>query len=634
MFRKSDIRKWIDDSFVLNEDVRNDRFVNGFKKQISNAIQDKFNSGDKHLMGIADEIGFRHNYDNGERTDLKRNVFKGLNVGASVTNDVKNVAEILRGITNSKGAVNFRMLRTMCDNGQTNGYSYNQILRIKDFIDANGIGYIYDRSSKPSKYKFGLSKGADGINTDEFDMNNITDAQVKDWNGNREEKGYTEEEALFYMKKNIIEGYLDKTYGVEFQVPNFPLGNQKVKDALLINFTSAGRCPAWNECLVKHACYAKTNEIQHPNARQSNERKHLMWEAAHNDPQLMHLLHNMLKAYIVDYTKVSKLLGGMLKTVDKTEGADFLAAVGSKNKIDNLININFSDMPQSVLDTIKTCVRVKDIRLNENGDFIGQWLLDAIDEIAGDFRMIGVNTTAYSCRNLNFEGIKNIVINASRSQMKGGAIARYFYALPESMYNSFEDTYVDMNIDKSPNSIGRTPKPLFFIDQSGNKVPNGNYYYKCPCGREDFRIQEGKKKGLSINCYQCHLCYEQADEALMGKMGGNGKFFVFVKAHGTKAGELDKNRENEIIMKVGVPASYEVGGYAQTMVSEEIGGNQLQMMMNDAFNTITDNCIMSMQTHLSEMVSTLQEECKKRKIIITEEQLQRIINENIKKKGL
>ena len=74
---------------------------------------------------------------------------------------------------------------------------------------------------------------------------------------------------------------------------------------------------------------------------------------------------------------------------------------------------------------MKQFKRIDYIRLNENGDFVGQWLVDAWDNEAGKYQPYGVNVSAYTCRHLNYEGIKNIIINTSFKDGKGNIIITY-----------------------------------------------------------------------------------------------------------------------------------------------------------------------------------------------------------------
>lgn len=601
------VDKWSDVAFILEEDVSNDPFVKAAKKRLSASLGDKLRT-DTELQNKADELGINKDFTSKGYIEARKDAFKNLNISQSVTDKVKKVVSILKAITNSTGGQNWNTLRRMVDDNQTGGMSYNEILRMKDFIDSNDLRYMYDPSiklAKKSTLKFGNKMDKEGnLDDTNFDMNNITDSHLKRWlSGGERKSNFTEDEAYIEVKRGILNKYLMSSYGIQLDIPNLSLGNRKVKDALLINFTSAFRCPAWNECLLKHSCYARNSEVvYYHNEKVGNDKKHLMWEAGHNDPQLMKLIIDMLKAYVVDYGSVKQEIADIIKS-NKTDSefASFLEKIGGRFNINAFAQLDYRDMPGSILEILKSHTRVRDIRLNENGDFIAQWLLDEFDKVAGDFRLIGVNTAAYSCRNLNFEGIKNIIINASRITMKGSAIARYFYALPTAMYDAFEDTYNGTNINNGPNVISRKPMPLYSVDASGNKVPNGNYYYKCPCGRSDFSVNGKPLK--EVNCYQCHLCYEAPDAEMLNKLNSTrGKYIVFVKAHGIKANLLNNKREQYVAKTLGVSKNYDFGkadyGHVDNTIHENIE-HQDGLDQNEAYGLITNNAIHSINEHLN-----------------------------------
>ncbi len=622
---ESNVNNWIDESIQLYEDEEggndiksvNDKYIKNAKNKINQRITDKFSSGDEHLAQKANEIGINFDYDAEKLMNQKKQLFKRLNVNSRITSTIKKVIGILRKVTAKDGGIQHKKLIQMCNAkpSQTYGMSYEQILRYKDFIDSQDLRYLYDNSVlgvDDKVKKFGVTVNDKGKTSyKNLNFNNITPEHLKQWMGGGEGKNkrslkFTEDMAIVQMKSNIVDRYLMSEYGISFNVPNFSLGNEKVKGALMINFTSAFRCPAWNECIVKHACYARAGEgTYYDNQKTSNDKKHLMWEACQGDPELTEYVYEMLKAYVVNWGDVAKEIGA------------------NDEEIEELISKNFSEIEdQNTLYAIKNHVRVHDVRLNENGDFIGQWLLDEFDRIAGDFKVIGVNTAAYSCRNLNFTGIKNIVINASRMIMEGDAIARYFYAIPEKMYDAFEDTYESKDIVNDYNAVHRVPKPL--VNAKGQ--PNGSFYYKCPCSREDFTIDgvasaSGKGKKVHVNCYQCHLCYEAPDEEMKNILKqGNGKFFVFVKAHGSKANELTGKREAEIINKVGVPQSYQVGLRASGKdyvydknlnMKESVNQNKPLITenaaANEAYNIIASNAIYSMNEKVKGLMAESKE---------------------------
>ena len=572
-----------------------DDFTTKFRDSITNRINDKLNT-DTSLRKSADELGINPNYNPQDKMNMVNQMFDASGtISPQINDEVKKVVAILKNCTNERGSIDFARIRNNANRG-VYGMNYAKILRVKDFIDANDLRYLYDPSVEPKDIaKFGIEQGSRDAST--FDINDINDKQFNTWYNSRKDS-IPQALAPLQMKYQMLDKYMQSAYGIKFEAPKFPLGNTKVVDALMINFTSAYKCPAWNECLVKHACYARAGETRHYDlSKPSNDKKNLMWLACENDPELMKMVYNLLKAYIVDWKKV----GLELKKTPKL--LSFLKGNGKLNKLSEMY---LKDIPTPVIEIIKQFKRVSYIRLNENGDFINQSLLEQFDKLAEDFKIIDVRTAAYSCRNLNFKGIKNIIINASRMNIEGPTIERYFYAIPVKMYEAFEDTYTSRSMSNSFDSIGKNPLPLYSIDEHGNKVPNGSFYYKCPCSREDFTLTNGNKikENASVNCYQCHLCYEENGEEIKQRLKNGGKFYVFVKAHGSFANLLDKKREMEIIRKVGVPENYELGlrddGKAYNNQEPTVESRSLiteSSMADEAYNEITNNAIYSMTQH-------------------------------------
>ena len=607
------INESINSSIYLIEGEKrvDDKFISGFRDDITNRINNKL-ANDQNLRQSADELGINPNYSDKEKMQVANSLFNmNGNISPIINDEVKTVVDILRDHTNENGSIDLIKIRNNANKGlytlNDKPLSYAKIMRIKDFIDANSLRYLYDPSTDPKVLaKFGIEQGSRDAST--FDINNINDAQFNDWYGEKRKDKIPMALAPLQMKYSVLEKYLQSAYGIKFEAPTFPLGNDKVVDALMINFTSAYRCPAWNECLVKHACYARAGETRHYDlSKVSNDKKNLMWLACDGDPEMIRLMYNLLKAYVVDWTKVGELL---------TKNPMASKLINGRSKVGVLSKMMFNEIPTQILDLIKQCKRVSYIRLNENGDFINQKLLETFDTLAEDFKLIDVKTAAYSCRNLNFKGIKNILINASRINMEGPTIQRYFYAVPVKMYDAFPDTYTAMQMSNSFDSIGKTPLPLFSVDANGNKRPNGSFYYKCPCNRKDFSLvnKNGEvTENSKVNCYQCHLCYEENDDSIKEQLKNGGKFFVFVKAHGSFANVLDQEREEEIIRTVGVPENYKVGmrdtgvGYSNDLdvdddVVESKGTTkniitENTSLQNEAYNEITKNAIYSMTEH-------------------------------------
>lgn len=364
--------------------------------------------------------------------------------------------------------------------------------------------------------------------------------------------------------RNLLEKVINAVYGMDLQCPNVPFtyGNSKLpKSSLVINFTSAHRCPAWNECLVKYACYARTSEHGYKDLFAKNKRLSVMWEGSRYDEQLKKALFNLIRVYVVNLKKLLEKANANYRMTNNL-GAKASTPYSGDEFYNTVLEKGFGGLPEEVKEIIKNDSDVKyiqDIRLNEEGDFIGQWLLDAVDEFATELNEIGVKVAAYTCRNLNFDGIKNIIINASKENIgthhdgsTANAIARRFFAVSEDIYNSMDETYATQ-IDANGKPIGEPGIPTYianeklFGDSKGRIIPypqplyidgkpTGQLYYKCPCGRgkhetkkkngkptkaeELFnsysnpnnleRLKQGKNAQLEgVNCYDCRMCYSE-----------------------------------------------------------------------------------------------------------------------------
>ena len=95
---------------------------------------------------------------------------------------------------------------------------------------------------------------------------------------------------------------------------------------------------------------------------------------------------------------------------------------------------------------------------------------------------------------------------------------------------------------------------------------------------------------------------------MVNALKNGGKFYVFVKAHGTFANMLDERREKKIINTVGVPENYQIGmrdtgeGYDNSEpVAESKSLINESTMQNEAFIEITKNAIYSMTQHFKEI---------------------------------
>lgn len=605
------IYKHIDNAVILeaknDENYRkyvDDYTVKKYREKVSNRIKQLIDGGDSTMMGLLDMLGYDLDYDSAEqkaaRKDIRKQMFnKELRVSSAVTDDILEVAKIISMYTDEGGNVRIKRSQGSNDPKPYLEDSYdskyvNMILRLKDFIDIKGLTALYDKTANFSdKKKFGLDteKG--------LDFSKLSDEQIQNYTDNKE---ITDEEAAYLISKTVVDQYIAARYGMKLEIPqiNFSNGNNKLRgeDILIVNFDSAVGCPAWNECLVKHACYARNGEKQHTSVYTANKKKTMAWRATQTDETMMTLMMQLIKSYCFDFKSAANEMIEM-KLV-KSKSLD--------NVIKKLVESDFDSAFYSdeIFNTLMKYKRINFIRLNENGDFIGQWLVDAWDREAGKFDKCGIRVSAYTCRHLNFKGIKNIVLNTSfnTNNSSGNNIARNFIAVPENIYNALDETY---NGDKNGiqlvnGNIIPSPQPLYsfnYNEVNGYTLGqfNGRYYYKCPCAR--------KINGDEIGCYQCRLCYD--------KNTFDKPMVVFVKAHGSNADKLSRDNINSF----GISANYiQNGGFAtpekkakrkknkkiqtESLIRESglNNGAQLRINKNIALKTIATNAINSVYNWL------------------------------------
>lgn len=584
ILRESDLRRmvrecihnFINESFVINEAAGD--YTTDIKKKLTKYLEDKLNNGDEKTVSLFRDMGYDMNYNINQRQNDRGRIFtKEEGISQEMADDVIKVSNILSKYTDDKG--NVCLMRDV-DKEKMQGRDTRRyveddykgqdlifIRRMKDFLDMKGLTYLYDKNANMGTHKYGMeTKDSD---TSNLDFNNITKKEIDTYIGDKEMAPW---EAEFAMKQKLVDDYMKFKYGMKLEVPNvgFSNGNKKLPSStLIINFDSAVGCPAWNECIVKHACYARGTEKQRNTVYNANKSRTLMWRATKDDPEFMNLLMQFIRSYCVDFEKAAN-------EIIKLK----LTKVRGKNKLMEMLSTTpFSDsfFTPEIIEILKKYKRINNIRLNENGDFIGQWLVDAWDREAGEFKIIDINTSAYTCRHLNYEGIKNIILNTSFISSKG-KIARHFIAVPENIYNQLDETYMGENNQLTINDGNVLPnyQPLFDIN---TKKPNGRVYYKCPCDR--------KVKGEKINCYQCQVCYNPNTNP--------EQTIVFVKAHGSGAKALSRDSINSVGISKGMLSSPEYNLKNEAYAPKS---NNTSMAERLGIKTVTNNAIKSLYDKL------------------------------------
>lgn len=570
-------------------DAKTDKVVNNAQKRVHDYMKGLVKSGDKNANQIMRDKGFQSSLNSKELQQKLDDIHLDSNISQELNKDVIDTAKLLRNYTNDKGGINFEKLKNDYPN------DYNTIIRMKNFIDLKGLTRMYDKSANPPSHSYGINwKGDENI--DDLDFNSISDAEAKKY---RQDKMMSLGMAKQKMKASVIDRYMKSKYGVNLDVPNitFSNGNKKIpENTLIINFTTAIGCPAWNECLVKHACYARQTEKGKPSVYDGNDRRSLFWLMTQHDDQLLSLMMDFARSYCFDYTKIAKDLINQGLVKGKMQPQNLAIKISKMQLTDSFFT-------SEIIEVMKQYKRIENIRLNENGDFIGQWLVDAWDSEAGKYQPYGINVSAYTCRHLNYEGIKNIILNTSFKGGKGN-IARHFIAIPEEIYNALDETYGGNNNQLVLNngSVQPSPQPLYNSDSNGNLTPNGKMYYKCPCDREF----GGDDK---ISCYQCSLCYQPKSD--------NSELFVFVKAHGATSTQL--KGYDLIGNNIGVSRNFLTKYQKPKSVAESDNRSNamLKMAETDGINGVATNAINSTYNHFMNL-GKVNESIKKCKNLFVE----------------
>ena len=262
----------------------------------------------------------------------------------------------------------------------------------------------------------------------------------------------------------------------------FSLGNAKLSDdTLIINFTSALKCPSLKVCPVtQKACYAVSGENRLPDLRRKNLKVQALWAQA-----------------------MKKQKQGIENAIDRIFGIARMYIENLNAKKDN--------------GEFKYKKPIKFIRFNESGDFPCQTILDAAARFAAFAKEYGIMSMAYTANNrLNFKAIpegldkpidKYIKINASREdiELSDGTTKQRFYATPmdfktvlanndsvEEISDSEAHTLKCNGTIAGQNGIFSIPK-LEYGKWNGGE----GWYYVCPCSF--WKYNKDKAESLFYN---------------------------------------------------------------------------------------------------------------------------------------
>jgi hypothetical protein len=604
----------------------------------------------------------------------------------------------------------------------------SEVLLLKDFLDKLGLSFLYRdfERQKTIQTRFGVDvQNKDINNTTDVDKLNINfgdlseselvqfytsrKAKINHWaqfvkNKDNEISGLLsqiesderqraqdskEEDKngpnMFYDKKiggdvrkltasmyeqQIAKRYLDRTYGMalDFGENNnmFKFGNAKIdNDTLVVNFQAAMRCPAWQQCIMKDACYAKVSEVNYDNTLNSNLKKGFIWEQTKTDDTLMSLMSSLIRACMINYQKAIQEYEKTLKPaknnktkqsqqleLDLNEGYSKFNTETSNKMCEMTFSDVLSEYGQDMIDLLSKNKNGTLIRLNENGDFIGQWLVDAWEALATDFKLVGINVAAYTCRALNYESVRNMILNISQANLvtnqNSEAFAHYFYAITHDEYETFGETYSNRDNDfrVQINEDGKiTPCYRYLLDENGELC---GYYYKCPCGRGKYTYQmidanqikpnqkilkvsripdafkgapktieylgsyyqlvELKGEDSKVDCYRCRICYGR-DEMGEGIRCENGEkpnknlpVFVFVAVHGENQGVFSDDNTNRKIL--GRDISYWANACRNAM-TKEAGSINEEVASNENIGANDDSVMKQIAQNMTDSVAEM-----------------------------
>ena len=195
----------------------------------------------------------------------------------------------------------------------------------------------------------------------------------------------------------------------------FSYGNKKLPASTMIfNLTTAKNCPS-KLCKVAKYCYAKKGENRYIDVFLRNLRNKIMLE----------------NISLKDFLKLLELY------------------------------IEYAPM------------KIKNIRLSEEGDFMSLKYVKIANDIAGHIKAkYGITTTIYTAKPYDFAPFENLIVNASIPQIKNPT--RYFFAKGEK---DLKELGVNLN-----------GKGIQYNDKVG-------HYFVCPC-----------------DCRLCGFCYRTKEE--------------------------------------------------------------------------------------------------------------------------
>ena len=214
-----------------------------------------------------------------------------------------------------------------------------------------------------------------------------------------------------------IEDKVKNGLPLELKGKSFSFGNMKVPEDVM---TSAVNCPAAKagECPFTDVCYARKEE---------------------SGPMANLQLRNLRNQHIYKYLSGKEIL--------------------------KLIKTYIEQAP----------VRIRYIRISEDGDFPDQDTLNFCDKLAGHIKAkYGIQTAAYTHRQLDYSGVKNIIINASDYRIQNAT--SYFICTDRE-------------------SWAKLPEGMSDGSTNPGGIDTSNGVFKCHC-----------------DCRKCYFCYRTKEQ--------------------------------------------------------------------------------------------------------------------------
>jgi len=270
-------------------------------------------------------------------------------------------------------------------------------------------------------------------------------------------------------------------------------GNSKLpQSTLIINITSAIACPSFylGTCCIKNAtCYAQQDEnrLWH-NVANKNARTDLM------NTELLRKYQKGNKAPMKKYFSLIEMYINIGNAAAKNLYNEYI-------RIYNDAGTSPTEQDLKVFKRLSDAFKIKEIRLNESGDFPCQLSINLWSKFARKVgRKYGIGVHAYTARYLDFSNTpENFSIMPSHEDINiGNEPYRTYTVVTDKHYDSLTGgTKLDDN-----------KQPILGETEDGTK------YYKCPCSKEESR------------CSLCNVC--------MHKNKTGVPYTIFVRKHGKK----------------------------------------------------------------------------------------------------